>query len=153
MLMASRFTPGDTVQTRFGKGVVREMRNGGRLNVEVHGRAMVVAEGEISALDDGHKRSRARPVVSERGSERASPQRAAQSAFAEIDLHGMTAEQALDRVQDALSAALLADLTGLRLIHGRSGGRIRAALHRHLRETRRRFRLDPQNEGVTIVSL
>ena len=36
--MTSRFTPGDTVQTRFGKGVVREIRNGGRLTVDVQGR-------------------------------------------------------------------------------------------------------------------
>jgi hypothetical protein len=27
--MASRFTPGDTVQTRFGHGVVRDVRNNG----------------------------------------------------------------------------------------------------------------------------
>ena len=151
--MASRFTPGDTVQTRFGKGVVHEVRNSGRLKVEVQGRAMVVAESEISMLDDGRKRSRARPVASERGSERTRPQRAARSVLAEIDLHGLTVEEALDRVQDALSAALLGDLAELRLIHGRSGGRIRAALHHRLRETRVRFRLDPRNEGVTIVSL
>lgn len=114
---------------------------------------MVVPESEISVLDEGRKRSRARPVASDRGSERTRPQRATQSVLAEIDLHGLTVEEALDRVQDALSAALLGDLAELRLIHGRSGGRIRAALHHRLRETRRRFRLDPRNEGVTIVSL
>ena len=133
--MASRFTPGDTVQTRFGKGVVREVRNGGRLVVDVHGRAMVVEESEISVLDEGRKQSRARPVTSERGSERTRPRRAARSMSAEIDLHGLTVEEALDRVQDALNEALLRDLAELRLIHGRSGGRIRAALHRRLRET------------------
>jgi dsDNA-specific endonuclease/ATPase MutS2 len=41
----------------------------------------------------------------------------------------------------------------VRFIHGRSGGRIRSALHRHLRAfpSVRAFRLDPTNEGVTIV--
>ena len=153
--MPTRFTTGDTVQTRFGNGVVREVRNGGRLMVDVQGRAMVVPESEISIVDEGGKRSRARTVASERGSERTRPQRAARSALAEIDLHGLTVEEALDRVQDALNEALLADIGELRLIHGRSGGRIRAALHRRLRETSsvRRFRLDPRNEGVTIVTL
>lgn len=153
--MTSRFTPGDAVQTPFGKGVVREVRNGGRLMVDVKGRAMVVPESEISVLDEGRKQSRARPVASERGLERTRLHRAARSVSAEIDLHGLTVEEALDRVQDALNEALLADLGELRFIHGRSGGRIRAALHHRLRETPsvRRFRLDPQNEGVTIVSL
>ena len=154
-MMASRFTPGDTVQTRFGKGVVREVRNGGRLMVDVQGRAMIVQESEISLLDEGRKRSRARPVASERGAERTRPHGAARSASAEVDLHGLTVEEALDRAQDALNEALLADLGELRFIHGRSGGRIRAALHHRLRDTPsvRRFRLDPRNEGVTIVYL
>jgi DNA mismatch repair protein MutS2 len=72
-----------------------------------------------------------------------------------IDLHGLTVEEALGRVQEALSEALLADVDELRLIHGRSGGRIRAALQRRLRETPgvRSFRRDPRNDGVTIVKL
>ena len=153
--MASRCTPGDAVQTPFGKGVVREVRNSGRLMVDVQGRAMVVRESEISVLDTGRKRSRARPTASAGKSEGTRPARMARSAAAEVDLHGLTVDEALDRAQHALNEALLADLGELRLIHGRSGGRIRAALHRRLRETSsvRRFRLDPRNEGVTIVSL
>jgi len=83
------------------------------------------------------------------------PKRDARSRSAEVDFHGLTVEQALDRVLQALNKALLADLSELRLIHGRSGGRIRAALHRRLRETPsvRSFQLDPKNEGVTIVRL
>ena len=141
------------MQTRFGKGVVRELQNGGRLKVEVHGRALVVAESEISVLNERRTPSRARPAASNSRSEQSQPPHAPQRVFTEIDLHGLTVQEALDRVQDALSAALLGDVAELRLIHGRSGGRIRAALHSRLRETRRRFRLDPQNEGVTVVSL
>jgi DNA mismatch repair protein MutS2 len=152
---ASRFIPGDTVQTPFGKGVVREVRNSGRLMVDVQGRAMVVAQSEISVLEAGRKRSPAGPVDSGRDSVRTRPKREAHRVSAEIDLHALTVEEALERVEQALNEALLADLSELRLIHGRSGGRIRAALHRRLRETLsvRNFRLDPRNEGVTIVSL
>ena len=42
--MASRFAAGDAVQTPHGKGVVREVRNNGRLLVQVQQRALVVAE-------------------------------------------------------------------------------------------------------------
>jgi dsDNA-specific endonuclease/ATPase MutS2 len=154
--MASRFAAGDTVQTRFGKGVVREIGNANRLTVDVQGRALVLAENEVSALDPARKharRQRASGVVSAHTDKnRKAP---APAAMAEIDLHGLTVEAALDRMHEALSHALLADLSELRLIHGRSGGRIRSALHRRLRETPtvRKFRLDPRNEGVTIVTL
>jgi dsDNA-specific endonuclease/ATPase MutS2 len=57
----------------------------------------------------------------------------------EIDLHGMTVAEALDRAERALNDALLADESELRFIHGRSGGR--------------KFRVDPRNEGVTVVVL
>jgi dsDNA-specific endonuclease/ATPase MutS2 len=152
--MASRFASGDRVQTPFGKGVVREVRNGGRLMVDVQGRAMVMTESEVSAMAAGRERSRVKPVTFERRSERAGSKHETRTALADVDLHGLTVEEALDRVTSALSEAILSDAGELRLIHGRSGGRIRAALHRRLRETPSvRFRLDPRNEGVTIVSL
>ena len=152
-MTASRFTPGDTVQTPFGKGVVREVRNSGRLMVDVLGRAMVVTEGEISLRDAGSKRKGARAMTSASEGEGSRPTRAARTALAEVDLHGLTVEEALARVDQALNDALLADLQEVRLIHGRSGGRIRTALHRRLREigSVRQFRLDPGNQGVTIV--
>lgn len=152
--MTSRFMVGDTVQTRLGKGVIRDIRNGGRVVVDVHGRALVVHEREISAVAQGRKRSDP-PAGSAHGPEHTEPTRVRRPPVGEVDLHGLTVEQALDRVQQALSEALLADIGELRLIHGRGGGRIRAALHRHLRETQgvRSFRIDPRNEGVTIVSL
>ncbi len=72
-----------------------------------------------------------------------------------MDLHGLRVEEALERIDAALDAALLAGHAELRFIHGRSGGRLRGALHARLRviPTVRGFRLDPGNPGVTIVSL
>jgi len=72
-----------------------------------------------------------------------------------VDLHGLTVEEALVRAEHALNDAMLADCAELRLIHGRSGGRIRAALHRRLSEipSVRGFGLDPRNAGVTVVRL
>jgi DNA mismatch repair protein MutS2 len=152
--MSSQLTPGDAVQTPFGKGVVREIGNGNRVTVDVHGRAFVFTEGEVSAAPD-RKRSRGGTSAAERQPERTRAVRQARTGLREVDLHGLTVQEALDRMEQALSEALLADVSELRLIHGRSGGRIRAAVHRRLREIpgARKFRLDPQNEGVTIVTL
>lgn len=153
--MTARFTTGDAVQTPFGKGVVREVRNNHRLLVDVQGRALVVTEMDVSALDPPRRRARSHNPASEHATVPPALQRQASHVPAEVDLHGLTVEEALARAGQALNDALLAGLAELRLIHGRSGGRIRAALHKELREipSVRGFRTDPRNEGVTIVSL
>jgi dsDNA-specific endonuclease/ATPase MutS2 len=50
---------------------------------------------------------------------------------------------------------MLAGLESVRVIHGRSGGRLKAAVHARLRElpSIAGFRIDPVNAGVTIVRL
>jgi DNA mismatch repair protein MutS2 len=152
---AAHFKPGDAVQTRLGKGIVREIRNGGRVMVDVHGRALLVRDDEIALLATRGKTTVHSPVRAKAGRDGLPPKRDARTRTTEVDLHGLTVEEALDRVQRALNDALLADCGELRLIHGRSSGRIRAAVHRQLRDMPgvRGFRLDPNNEGVTIVTL
>jgi dsDNA-specific endonuclease/ATPase MutS2 len=142
----SRFTVGDDVQTPHGKGVVREVRNGGRLLVQVQQRAVIVAETAVTRLG-ATPRARSAP----RHEASAAPPR---DAPAEVDLHGLTVEEAVPRIDAALDAALRAGHAELRVIHGRSGGRLRGALHVRLREIPavRGFRLDPRNPGVTVVS-
>src|SRR5712671_155030 len=109
---------GDTVQTPHGKGVVREVRNNGRLLVEVKGRALIVTERDVTVADAGQ---RPRPErVAAQGRSKPSIKTSQRTASVEIDLHGLTVEEALERVQQALNDALLADLAELRLIHGRS---------------------------------
>ena len=141
---------GDFVQTPLGKGIVREVRNRGRVLVEIHGRATEVPGSQVTPVDPAGRRSARRRDQQERAPE---PLGRAASAPVEVDLHGCTVPEALARVDAALSDALLADAPKLRLIHGRSGGRIRVALHAHLRTLARPFRLDPTNSGVTIVVL
>ncbi len=149
--MTGRFLPGTPVQTPFGKGVVREVRNGGRVLVDVSGRSLVLKETELSAIENGSRparRVRADPST-------AAPPRRDRPVAHEVDLHGLTVEAALARAAEALNDALLADASELRLIHGRSGGRIRAALQEWLRTmpAARGVRTDPRNAGVIVVSL
>jgi len=140
---------GDAVQTPFGKGTVREVRNQGRLLVDVQGRALLMAAADVSPLEAGRRTtSTAEPATRY-------PERQPASVPTEIDLHGLTVADALARAEGALNDGLLASHAELRFIHGRSGGKIRAALHRLLKASSsvRAFRVDPRNEGVTIVSL
>jgi DNA mismatch repair protein MutS2 len=151
--MNARFEAGEAVQTPFGKGVVRQVRNGGRLLVDVAGRALEINEEDVSRLHAAERRARA--AVQPERQESAARRPQSSPASSDIDLHGLTVEEALARAEHALNEALLADVAQVRFIHGRSGGRIRAALHRKLREISsvRHFRVDERNEGVTIVDL
>jgi DNA mismatch repair protein MutS2 len=142
--------PGDTVHLRgIGTGVIREIRGGGRVAVTIKNTLIVVRGQQLEPVD-ATTRSRLRAdaaPLADAATERA-------DAAPVIDLHGTTVAEAEARVDAFLDAALRAGLTEVRVIHGRSGGRLRAALHARLKQVPsvRAFRLDPRNPGVTIVT-
>jgi dsDNA-specific endonuclease/ATPase MutS2 len=146
--MSARFAPGDAVQTPFGKGVVHDVRNNGQLLVLIQQRTLVVDPQAATALT-------ARPGLAVPFSGAAGGVSPHREAPKEVDLHGLRVDEALARIDGALDAALRAGHAELRFIHGRSGGRLRGALHERLRAISavRGLRLDPHNPGVTIVSL
>ena len=143
------FVAGDSVHVRaIGKGIVREVRNGGRLLVEVHGRAFVTTIDAVThAQVEKKKKSKAPPRVGG-----ATPQIA---AIVSLDLHGMTVEESHEAVIAFLDRALRTGATEAHIIHGRSGGRLKSALHAQLKKIPavQRFAIDPRNPGVTIVKL
>ena len=148
------FKPGDDVQVAaLGKAVVREVRQRGRYLVELKGRSVLVAENQLSPRKSG------KPTASPARFEATGPTTGGQASRAgvppSIDLHGMTVAEALGAVDAFLNEAILASLEEVRIIHGRSGGRLRGAVHVRLLRTAslRGFRLDPENPGVTIVTL
>lgn len=147
------YHPGDAVQVlAFGKGIVRERRNNDRYLVEIKGRAMEVMAVQLVRLTTPPSSSRARPSAPA-----ADPphHRAGSAPVITLDLHGHTVDEALAALDAALNHALLAGAAELLVIHGRSGGRIRSAVHRRLQEVSavRHYRLDPRNSGVTRVQL
>jgi DNA mismatch repair protein MutS2 len=150
--MSTRFGPGDAVQTPLGKGVVRDVMKNGRLRVDVRDRILVLDEDAVSALPASGRRGRdlaTRPVAP------VPALSASRHVSADVDLHGLTVEEALGQIDRTLNDALLAGALEIRFIHGRSGGRLRGALHARLRQIAsvRGFHLDPRNDGVTVVSL
>lgn len=142
---------GQLVQTAFGKGIVRELRNDGRVLVDVKARALLLHGDELTVLAAGSQSS----IGSQIGQDPSLRPESEPQVVRDIDFHGLTVAEALERIEQALNDAFMANTARLRLIHGRSGGRIRAALHDRLRQIAavRRFHLDPRNPGVTIVEL
>jgi dsDNA-specific endonuclease/ATPase MutS2 len=141
---------GDTVRTPLGKGVVQEVRRRS-LIVLIGNRSVVVDARDVGAGEPPAKAKRR----SAPAGDPAPPDRARDRprAAADLDLHGLIVADALERVVAAVDAAIRAGHGRLRVIHGRSGGRLRGALHRQLRGLPpvRAFRLDPDNDGVTII--
>ena len=144
------FAPGDRVHiVRLGSGVVREVRNSGRYVVEIKGTTMIVEGGQMERLAErkgrGTKSALPRPEADA----------VATGAASSLDLHGKTVEEAIAALDLFLNDAILGSLPEVRVIHGRSGGRLKAAVHRRLRDLPpvRAFRVDPKNPGVTLVTL
>ncbi len=145
------FAPGDRVHLAgLGTGTVREVRSGGRYVIDIKGRAVVVAGSQLELASDAPARS-----VKPAGVDSSSQEPAGRAGTARsIDLHGKTVDDALDALEVFVNDALLDGSDEVRVIHGRGGGRIRAAVHRYLRKLPAiaSARLDPHNPGVTIVT-
>lgn len=145
------FSPGDHVHVAaLGKAVVREVRNRGRYLIELKGRTLVVAESQLTAAKAA-KRVKAMNETAAPATVTA-PRRT--NAPTTLDLHGMTTAEAVHALDEFVNQALLGSVDEVRIIHGRSGGRLRAAAHARLRElpSVRAFRIDPRNAGVTVVT-
>ena len=148
--MRRQFASGDRVHVaRLGTGIVREVRNGGRYLIELKGRAMVVNAGQLEAAEPA-RTSRTESVAKADGGSTA----AAPAPSPSIDLHGKTVEEALAALDGFLNDALLDGAAEATVIHGRSGGKLKAAVHARLKDLPpvRAFRLDPHNPGATIVT-
>jgi DNA mismatch repair protein MutS2 len=145
--------PGDLVHVAtLGKGVVVEVRNGGRYLVEIKGRSFVVAGDKLALIDpkqQPRRSSRAVPVAAAAVPDTRDP------VLRSLDLHGKTVVEAIDTLDEFLNDALLAHATEVLIIHGRGGGKLKAAVHARLAKISsiRAFRLDPLNPGTTIVKL
>jgi DNA mismatch repair protein MutS2 len=144
------FSPGDGVHVAgLGKGVVREVRRGGRCVVEIKGRALLVGAGQLTAIEPERRRAKgpSPPAAIEHPSSGHAP--------ASIDLHGLTPDEALDVLDGFINDALLAGHASVQVIHGRGAGTLRDAVHKRLGRIAavRHVRVDPANPGVTIVTL
>lgn len=145
------FEVGDRVHAAsLGTGTVKAVRNAGRYLIELKGRSMVV---DGSQLEPAERRRSAKswPAIEHS----ASPDDPAAAPVRSLDLHGLTALEAIESLDAFLSEALIAGCAEVRVIHGRSGGTLKAAVHARLKQLTavRSFRLDRGNPGITLVSL
>ncbi len=73
----------------------------------------------------------------------------------EINLIGMTTDEAVAQLDKYLDDAYLAHLSQVRVVHGRGTGALKKAVHQHLKRLKyiRSFRLGTFGEGDTGVTI
>jgi DNA mismatch repair protein MutS2 len=134
-------------------GEILTLPERGDVEVAVGGKRLRVPRGELLAVG-------APPPAGARPQPRPSPPReapAAAGAF-EVNVVGLTTDEALPKVDKALDQAVMAERTVVRVVHGFGSGALRRAvaelLHDHPHVAS--FRAGGQSEGgggVTVVEL
>ncbi|MGN6391700.1 MAG: endonuclease MutS2 [Gemmatimonadales bacterium] len=139
---------GDRVRLASGgSGRVLEVRSDGKLVVAIGAMKMVADADEVVRLE--HQPSAPRPAAPSSGSAVSGP------ASFELDLRGLTGDEAEQATLAAVDAAVLAEQPFLRIIHGMGTGVVRERVRRVVSGDRRvaRFTFAPRNQGGTGVTI
>jgi DNA mismatch repair protein MutS2 len=136
--------PGDHVMMPGGiRGSVLELRPEGMAVIMAGSMRLVVPQGDLTR------------TVAPRSEPTKSPDLPAVAAPLEIDLRGMTGDEAEAATLSALDAAVLAEHAALRIIHGMGTGVVRDRVRRLVQRDRRvrRSAFAPRQEGGTGVTI
>lgn len=73
----------------------------------------------------------------------------------ELDLHGMSVDEAIKAVEFFLHAEFMAGTRAVRLVHGQGSGALQRALHVHLKTQPlvADFRAAESQQAITVVAL
>jgi DNA mismatch repair protein MutS2 len=116
---------------------------------------LVVAIGAMKMVVDPDQATRTAGDRSQAPVSPAPPVPAATDSLLEIDLRGMTGDEAEMATVAAVDAAVLAEQPYLRIIHGMGTGVVRERVRRVVSGDRRvaRFGFAPRNQGGTGVTI
>lgn len=139
--------PGQRVRTRGITGQIQELRPDGKVVVMAGAVRMVVDASEVEPLAGQPARERAAPTYNPAGT--------APEAPMEIDLRGLTGDEAESAALAAIDGAVLAERPFLRIIHGMGTGVVRERVRRVAATDRRvaKYEFAPRNQGGTGVTI
>jgi DNA mismatch repair protein MutS2 len=141
--------PGDRVRLhRGGTGKVLEVRTDGKLVVALGAMRIILDTSELENLGGRDQTSPSSP---------SSPSSLSSSSPSplEIDLRGLTGDEAETATVAAVDAAVLSEQPYLRIIHGMGTGVVRERVQRVVAKDRRiaRYGFAPRNQGGTGVTI
>ncbi len=138
---AGGLEPGQRVRLQSGTtGEVFELRTDGRVVVRIGSLKLVVEASALTPLSGPAPKKQA---IAERDP--------AEVATYELDLRGLTGDEAEQVTLAALDAAVLSEQPYLRIIHGKGTGVVRERVHQLLKRDRRvkTYGFAPSNQGGT----
>lgn len=137
------------------RGVVVEIDRRNRHRVRIGAALAWCAENDLAAVElstrGSRKAGRRTPPADAASATSVAYAGPADRPAPQVDLHGLTVEEAMARTVAAIDHALQSGADGIAIVHGKGSGRIRAALHRLLGSLPviGSFALDARNPGVT----
>ena len=140
------------VRTLRRRGTVVAAVRPGLYRVQIGGLMVTAPADDLEPAVEGKKKrpaaAPAAPVIESRAGEDA-------DALRSLDLHGLTVDEARNRVAAHISRAIVAGLDRVDIIHGIGTGRLKSAVTRDLRALPvvRAVTPHPSNPGVTIAYL
>ncbi|HTK57068.1 MAG TPA: Smr/MutS family protein, partial [Gemmatimonadales bacterium] len=149
---ASTLLVGDEVRMATGQSAtVESVRKDGRVVVRAGAAKLTVDAGTLEKLGGGEKRKEKR----KQNAYTAARELTAPQGASEVDLRGMTGDEAQTVVEQALDAAVMGERPLLRIIHGMGTGVVRERVQRVLKADRRvkAFGFAPQAQGGTGVTI
>jgi DNA mismatch repair protein MutS2 len=139
-----------SVQYQITGVISKIFRNRGEVELEQNGLKISVPLNDLEVLSENGtvKRVEAKPTAESAGV----------NIHNELDLRGLTTDEAIREVERYIDLALLSNWDEVRLVHGKGTGALRQAVHAYLRglATIKAFRLGKWGEGdtgVTVVKL
>ena len=146
---------GDTVELlKLGtRATVLQVNKDGTLQIQAGIMKLNVKPGEVYLLPEQETQSNVKKFV-----ERANRELSTMAAATEVDLRGMSADEAINALDIFIDQALRGHLDTVRIIHGKGTGVLRKAVQQHLKRMKRvkSVRLGVYGEGedgVTIAEL
>ena len=146
---------GDTVELlKLGtRATVLQVNKDGTLQIQAGIMKLNVKQNEIYVLPEQEGEAAVKKFV-----EKANKQLRTIQTAPELDLRGMSADEAITVLDNYIDSALLSKLPSVRIIHGKGTGVLRKAVQQHLKRHRRvkSVRLGVYGEGedgVTIAEL
>lgn len=144
---------GDTVELlRFGtKASVLAVNKDGSYQLQAGIMKVTAQPNEVYLIEETQQQ--AKKII-----ERSKREFRNVAAQTELDLRGMSADEAVATLANFLDGAMLANLAQVRIIHGKGTGVLRKAVHEELKRNRavKKYRLGVYGEGedgVTIAEL
>jgi DNA mismatch repair protein MutS2 len=156
---ADRLQPGTRIRVRgFSKPVVLRRIDGSSVEIEAGPLRMKVALDEITGVEEEAPAGRSGASIAKSGNVTVSTQRSEAGGTDEINVIGMTVEEATDRLDKFLDNAALAQRSRVRIIHGHGTGALRKGIgeflashplvEKHSFETE-----DHGGKAITVVEL